>query len=298
MALSLPTNSPSRSHIADSFPVVHSFSESLRCKSLPVCWVPFRWKDSVRQTRACAFACSSLKKFGKSSARPKTSDEKMGAVTRSARNPHRALSGSSDEAASVDSSAINHRARFMVQSKESCVIEELERPLSEYMSLPASQYSVLDAERIEREDENTFKCYVYRFKFFSFEVCPVLLVRVEEQPYGCRIRLLSCKLEGSPIVVAQNEKFSASMVNEVSYSFSDESSTARQLISETTIEVVIDIPFAFRVIPVEMIESTGNQVLQQLLKMMLPRFLSQLAKDYKAWATGDTSRRPLGTGKI
>ena len=64
----------------------------------------------------------------------------------------------------------------------------------EYMSLPASQYSVLDAERIERVDDNTFRCYVYTFKFFNFEVCPVLLVRVEEQPNGCCIKLLSCKV--------------------------------------------------------------------------------------------------------
>lgn len=64
----------------------------------------------------------------------------------------------------------------------------------EYMSLPASQYSVLDAERIERIDDNTFRCYVYRFKFFAFEVCPVLLVRVEEQPNGCCIKLLSCEV--------------------------------------------------------------------------------------------------------
>lgn len=62
------------------------------------------------------------------------------------------------------------------------------------MSLPASQYSVLDAERIERVDDSTFRCYVYTFKFFAFEVCPVLLVRVEEQPNGCCIKLLSCKV--------------------------------------------------------------------------------------------------------
>lgn len=71
----------------------------------------------------------------------------------------------------------------------------------EYMSLPASQYSVLDAERIERVDDNTFRCYVYTFKFFNFEVCPVLLVRVEEQPNGCCIKLLSCKV----ISVSWNE---------------------------------------------------------------------------------------------
>ncbi|KAK9283533.1 hypothetical protein L1049_011780 [Liquidambar formosana] len=103
------------------------------------------------------------------------------------------------------------------------------------MSLPASQYSVLDAERIERIDDNTFRCYVYRFKFFAFEVCPVLLVS-------------------------------------------------------------IDIPFAFRAIPVKAIESTGTQVLEQILGLMLPRFMAQLVKDYQAWASGDTSRQPLGTG--
>ncbi|XP_066358599.1 uncharacterized protein [Miscanthus floridulus] len=78
---------------------------------------------------------------------------------------------------------------------------------AEYMSLPASQYSVLDAERIERVDDSTFRCYVYRFRFFALEVCPVLLVRVDEEPDGCCIRLLSCKLEGSPLVEAQNDKF-------------------------------------------------------------------------------------------
>lgn len=64
----------------------------------------------------------------------------------------------------------------------------------ECMSSPASQYSVLDAERIERVDDNTFKCYVYRLKFFALEVCLVLLVRVEEQPDVCCINLLFCKV--------------------------------------------------------------------------------------------------------
>ena len=49
------------------------------------------------------------------------------------------------------------------------------------MSLPASQYSVLDAERIEHADDSTFRC------FFALEVCPVLLVRVDEEPNGQRL---------------------------------------------------------------------------------------------------------------
>ncbi|KAF8396505.1 hypothetical protein HHK36_018128 [Tetracentron sinense] len=107
----------------------------------------------------------------------------------------------------ISAESTTPKARFVAKRSETVSVRQLNRPLVEYMSLPASQYSVLDAERIERIDENTFRCYVYRFKFFAFEVCPVLLVRVDEQPNGCCISLLSCKLEGSPIVVAQNQKF-------------------------------------------------------------------------------------------
>ncbi|KAL7184783.1 hypothetical protein ACSBR2_026845 [Camellia fascicularis] len=190
------------------------------------------------------------------------------------------------------------KARFIARRRESVSIRELARPLMEYMSLPASQYSVLDAERIERVDNSTFRCYVYNFKFFAFEVCPVLLVRVEEEPNGCCIKLLSCKLEGSPIVVAQNEKFDASMVNRVSCDRKQSDSSVAELTSDTVIEVSIEIPFAFRPIPVQAIESTGTQVLEQILRIMLPRFMAQLVKDYQAWASGDASRQPLGTGEI
>ncbi|THG23762.1 hypothetical protein TEA_003792 [Camellia sinensis var. sinensis] len=106
----------------------------------------------------------------------------------------------------------------------------------EYMSLPASQYSVLDAGSIDRVDNSTFRCYVYNFKFFAFEVCPVLLVRVEEEPYGFCIKLLSCNLEGSPIVVAQNEKIDASMLNRVSCNRKQSDSSVDELTSDTTIE--------------------------------------------------------------
>lgn len=134
----------------------------------------------------------------------------------------------------VSAISSNPRAKFSARRMESVPVQQLERPLSnvrngmavgfsirydyrvlkckvccffssgEYMSLPASQYSVLDAERIERVDESTFRCYVYRFKFFAFEVCPVLLVRVEEQPKGCSIKLLSCKVFSFILFVSEN----------------------------------------------------------------------------------------------
>ncbi|MCI13280.1 RAP annotation release 2 galactose-binding-like domain protein, partial [Trifolium medium] len=40
--------------------------------------------------------------------------------------------------------------------------------------------------------------------------------------------------------------------------------------------VSIEIPFAFKAIPKQAIESAGTQVLEQILKIMLPRFMSQV----------------------
>ncbi|KAK7393032.1 hypothetical protein VNO78_21483 [Psophocarpus tetragonolobus] len=196
------------------------------------------------------------------------------------------------------SASPSQKARFVARRKESVSVRQLQRPLIEYMRLPASQYSVLDAERIERVNDNTFRCYVYRFKFFNFEVCPVLLVKVEEQPDGCCIKLLSCKLEGSPMVAAQNDKFDALMVNRISCDSKADKLLMQQLTSDTVIEVSIEVPFPFQAIPKQAIESAGAQVLEQILRIMLPRFMSQLVKDYQAWASGDTSRQPLGTGEI
>ncbi|KAL6125581.1 hypothetical protein ACLB2K_073637 [Fragaria x ananassa] len=150
------------------------------------------------------------------------------------------------------------KARFVARRTESVPVPQLQRPLSEYMNLPASQYSVLDAERIERVDDNTFR------------------------------RSLTLVWYGN----------AAYMVNQISCGSNESSSSLQQLSSDTVIEVSIEIPFAFRAIPVQAIESSGTQVLEQILKIMLPRFLAQLVKDYQAWASGDRSRQPLGTGEI
>ncbi|XVE99182.1 hypothetical protein REPUB_Repub03eG0175300 [Reevesia pubescens] len=204
------------------------------------------------------------------------------------------------------------KARFVARRKESVLVRQLKRPLIEYMSLPASQYSVLEAERIERIDDNTFRCYVYRLKFFNFEVCPVLLVRVEERPNGCCIKLLSCKdfdkvIMFGPLVAAgglttcgcvERSLMVTSMVNQISCGTIQSDSSVQELTSDAVIEVNIEVPFVFRAIPLGMIETTGTQVLEKILGLMLPRFMSQLGKDYQAWASGDTSRQPLGTGEI
>lgn len=69
------------------------------------------------------------------------------------------------------------------------------------MTLPASQYSVLDAKQIERIDDSTFRCYVGGLRFLGFTIDPVLTVSVNVTDKGPTVRLLSTKVSNCATVL-------------------------------------------------------------------------------------------------
>ena len=71
------------------------------------------------------------------------------------------------------------------------------------MGLPASQYSVLDAKKIERMDEDTFRCYVGGLRFLGLTIEPVLTVSVVVQERGPVVQLLDTQARGT----AWHEKY-------------------------------------------------------------------------------------------
>lgn len=157
------------------------------------------------------------------------------------------------------------------------------RSIAAYFALPASQYSVLDAARIERIDESTFKCYVGGISFFNIRVEPVLTVAVDVRERGCDIRMIACELEGSAIAVAQNKKFRASMSNIVRWreyvpeadgdgedgagSVAAEEGV-KEVCSETTIQIDLVVPPWF-VLPASVVEKTGSGIMNSTLNIMV-----------------------------
>lgn len=139
------------------------------------------------------------------------------------------------------------------------------------------------------------------------------------------------QLMGSPAVEAANDRFSATMTNEVRWGTAAKSGLL-ELRSDTAIQaslhgpfllqwqrpkdmasdvmhfvsngpcacvqVALQVPSWFRVIPIGAIESTGCSVMQRVLDRMVPRFLKQLQADYELWAAGDESRKPIGAGEL
>lgn len=69
-------------------------------------------------------------------------------------------------------------------------------------------------------------------------------------------------------------------------------------VSVRYLQVALEVPGWMRAFPVGAIEKTGSSVMQRVLNRMLPKFLSQLEADYELWASGDSSRTPIGTGQL
>ena len=190
----------------------------------------------------------------------------------------------------------NHRVAVLSANKSAVFpIVELEKPIGMYMTLPASQYSVLDAQRIERIDADTFRCYVGGINFLSFRVEPVLTLSVIVGDRGPTVRLLETTLEGSKAAVEANSKFTATMTNKVGWrrvmedgedgeDIEEEFSVA--IASDTTLTVTLQVPRWF-VVPVSVVESSGSAIMQKILDVSVPKFLAQLQTDYAKWSAGE-----------
>ncbi len=105
------------------------------------------------------------------------------------------------------------------------------------------------------------------------------------------------QLEGSRAVEAANNRFEATMTNIVRWGGAPASSSS-EISSNTAIQVALEVPGWFKLIPIRAIEDTGCRVMQAVLNRMVPRFLKQLQADYELWASGDDSRKPIGDGKL
>lgn len=66
----------------------------------------------------------------------------------------------------------------------------------------------------------------------------------------------------------------------------------KEIVSDISMDVELVVPRWF-LVPKPIIRRTGNAVMSSILKIAVPRFLSQLEQDYQAWASGDESRQPI-----
>lgn len=190
------------------------------------------------------------------------------------------------------------------------------RGVREYMALPASQYNTLDGETVTRMGDDVFVCELGKLDFLGFAIKPVLTAKVDVQPggRGTVIRVESATLRGSRLVERADDLFEIDSVNRVGWRylhgeeaeetddvFKDDArfkdARACEIASETNVNVYLLVPSWFP-FTVRATERTGNFVVRQVVKQVVPRFLKQLKNDYDVWATGDDCRDATCAGNL
>ncbi|KAF2552675.1 hypothetical protein F2Q68_00037673 [Brassica cretica] len=125
------------------------------------------------------------------------------------------------------------------------------------------------------------RCTLPTIQLMSFEVSPVLVLRVIPTQEDCTVELLSCKLEGSELLENQSEMFSAIMTNCMTWNMEDPEPF---LEVDVSLKVTLEISTRpFTMLPVSAVEAPGNLVMQTLVDTLVPLLLQQLLKDYYEW---------------
>lgn len=187
------------------------------------------------------------------------------------------------------------KAVFKAKKSGSIDLAEGTRSLREYMSLPPSEYSVLDADKVTRLDVNLFKCELGSLNFLGTRVAPVLTAEVNVKPNGegTMIKVVEAEVLGEGLAERANSMFMVVSENDVGWI--DLEDGMKQISSDTYVEVHLSVPgwFPFSVTATE---KTGNLVMSTVINQVVPRFLDQLKSDYLTWAEGDDSRSATSSG--
>ena len=193
--------------------------------------------------------------------------------------------------------AQSRRIRWTAQARASCRIKETKRTARQYMALPASDYSVLSAQQIERLSDTQFKAILGKLNFFGTVIIPVLYVDVNVFPEEARAEICVSRAEtvGSEMAEKVSGTFKISAVNLVSAGMDDKNRPT--LNSDTSLFIDVIVPDEAKV-PLRLIQSGGNFIIQSSLNLIVPTFVRILAADFKRWSAGDDARTAVENASL
>ncbi|KAL8139167.1 hypothetical protein V2J09_005168 [Rumex salicifolius] len=145
-------------------------------------------------------------------------------------------------------------------------------------------------EKYEALDSNTYRCRIPAIHFLNFDVAPVLDLVVNPTTEDCTVEMLSCKFEGSDIMERQNEQFSASMKNHITWKKHESESF---LYADVKLSIKLKIQSKpFNMLPVSAVERPGNIMMGALLDRFVPLLLQQMLRDYDDWVKLQSGHSP------
>ncbi|OIT32920.1 PREDICTED: uncharacterized protein LOC109206678 [Nicotiana attenuata] len=156
--------------------------------------------------------------------------------------------------------------------------------ISEFLSHKSGVEAMLNKRALqsfESIDSNMYRCTLPQVQLLNFGVAPVLILQVNPTSEDCTVEMLSCKFEGSDLVEQQNDHFSASMVNRITW----ETVGSQPFLNiDVKLNISLEIyTMPFTMLPTSAVESPGNLMMQALVDRLVPLLLQQLLQDYDNW---------------
>ena len=182
----------------------------------------------------------------------------------------------------------SRKLTWKAAASSSVRVRESIRSCEEYMRLPATEYSVLAADQVTRLSDTEFKFNFPALNFFGNKIQPILYVDVNVLPDFNRSEIVVRRAEtiGSEAALLVNGSFSINAVNVVFAGTDNEG--RKTLNSETTLNIDVTIPPS--ALPLRVIQSTGNFLMQSSLNIIVPTFTRILSSDFTRWSAGNNTR--------
>lgn len=190
--------------------------------------------------------------------------------------------GGSEPDSKVAKLTAKHRRRIRLPDYAESGDESLR--IGEFLRHPSGVKSMLNTKALQSFDllePNKYRCALPSIQFLKFEVVPVIDLLVISTNEDCTVELLSCKFEGSETLKEQNDRFSASMKNRITWEdYSAEPYMDFNVDLNVSLEVYTK---PFTLLPISAVETPGNLILQGLLDKLVPLHANQLLEDYGIW---------------
>ncbi|KAG0564897.1 hypothetical protein KC19_8G148800 [Ceratodon purpureus] len=191
--------------------------------------------------------------------------------------------------------AAHRKANLRVKKQESVPLVTLTDPsgmpqhLSTFLQQPAGTQSMLNTKALQRYEyvgDDVYRCYLPKVTLLNFEVAPIVDLFVAASDVDCRVEMRQCMFQGSQAVEDQNERFSASLKNHLTWHDTPEGGQVLNL--ETELSVFLEVyTVPFTMLPLSAVEVPGNAIMQAMLDRLIPLFLDYLFQDYKRWVDED-----------
>ena len=144
--------------------------------------------------------------------------------------------------------------------------------------------ALLDERQLERIGPGRYRYTVTTLQVFQLQVCPVVLLKIEQGDGRISMQATDATLEGLGLV----DDFQLSL--EALLEVGDQG-----LQGEAMLGVNVSQPPLLKLIPKRVLESTGESILSGILMTIKGRVGRQLVKDFQEWCRQSTAQQQANT---